>query len=87
MEWVGAASPLIRNLCGKSHQHSSANRRRAASLVPENAAAAATRDEALRATLAFMASPCPRARSHKRLTDLGVEAPRGGAWSQKTVWA
>jgi DNA invertase Pin-like site-specific DNA recombinase len=53
-------------------------------LSAKNAAAAATRDEALRATLASMAGLSSRAIA-KRLTDLGVEAPRGGAWSQKTV--
>jgi hypothetical protein len=46
--------------------------------------AAAARDEALRPVLASMAGLSSRAIAQK-LTDMGVEAPRGGAWSQKTV--
>ena len=50
----------------------------------EEAAAAAARDAALRDTLASMAGLPSRAIA-QRLTELGIEPPRGGAWSQKTV--
>ena len=53
-------------------------------LAAKNAAAAAARDEALRETLAPMAGMSSRAIA-QRLTELGIEPPRGGAWSNKTV--
>ena len=53
-------------------------------LAAKNAAAAAARDEALRSTLAPMAGMSSRAIA-QRLTQLGIEAPRGGAWSYQTV--
>lgn len=46
--------------------------------------AAATRDAALRPVLEAMVGQSSRAIA-KALTDRGVEPPRGGAWSQKTV--
>ena len=46
--------------------------------------AAAARDEALRPVLESMAGLSSRAVA-QRLTEQGVEPPRGGAWSQKTV--
>src|SRR6478752_4469044 len=46
--------------------------------------AAAVRDAALRETLARMAGLSSRAIA-QALTGQGVEAPRGGVWSQKTV--
>ena len=46
--------------------------------------AAAARDAALRETLAPMAGLSSRAIA-ERLTELGIEPPRGGAWSHKTV--
>jgi DNA invertase Pin-like site-specific DNA recombinase len=46
--------------------------------------AAAARDEALRPVLEPMAGLSSRAIA-QRLTEQGVEPPRGGAWSQKTV--
>jgi DNA invertase Pin-like site-specific DNA recombinase len=53
-------------------------------LATKNAAAAATRDEALRPVLASMAGLSSRAIA-QRLTEQGVEPLRRGAWSQKTV--
>ena len=83
MEWVGAASPLSVTF---AESPTSIAVQIGVSRPPraKNAATAATRDEALRATLASMPGLSSRAIA-KRLTDLGVEAPRGGAWSQKTV--
>jgi DNA invertase Pin-like site-specific DNA recombinase len=49
-----------------------------------NRALAAARDEALRNTLAPMVGLSSRAIA-QLLTEQGVEAPRGGVWSQKTV--
>jgi DNA invertase Pin-like site-specific DNA recombinase len=46
--------------------------------------AAAARDEALKPVLKSMAGLSSRAIA-QRLTEQGVEPPRGGAWSQKTV--
>ena len=46
--------------------------------------AAAARDEALRPVLGSMAGQSSRAIA-KALTEQGVKAPRGGAWSNKTV--
>ena len=46
--------------------------------------AAAARDAALRPVLESMAGLSSRAIA-KALTDQGVEAPRGGVWSNKTV--
>ena len=48
------------------------------------AAAAAERDEALRETLESMEGTSARAIA-KRLNELGIEPPRGGAWSHMTV--
>lgn len=53
-------------------------------LAAKNAAAAAERDAALRDTLAPMVGLSSRAIA-QRLTELKIEPPRGGAWSQKTV--
>jgi DNA invertase Pin-like site-specific DNA recombinase len=53
-------------------------------LAAKNAAAAAARDAALRETLAPMVGTSSRA-SAQRLTELGIEPPRGGAWSYQTV--
>ena len=53
-------------------------------LAAKNAAAAAARDEALRDTLAPMVGMPSRAIA-QRLTELGIEPPRGGAWSYQTV--
>ena len=46
--------------------------------------AAAARDEALRPVLLPMVGQSSRAIA-KALTDQGVEPPRGGVWSNKTV--
>ena len=46
--------------------------------------AAAARDAALRPVLESIAGLSSRAIA-KALTDQGVEPPRGGAWSNKTV--
>ena len=48
------------------------------------AAAAAARDEALRPVLTAMSGLSSRAIA-QQLTERGVQPPRGGAWSQKTV--
>jgi DNA invertase Pin-like site-specific DNA recombinase len=53
-------------------------------LGQKNAAAAALRDEALRTTLSPMVGLTSRAIADK-LNGLGIEAPRGGAWSHVTV--
>jgi DNA invertase Pin-like site-specific DNA recombinase len=53
-------------------------------LAVNNAAAAAARDETLRETLAPMADMSSRAIA-RRLTELGIMPPRGGAWSHQTV--
>jgi DNA invertase Pin-like site-specific DNA recombinase len=53
-------------------------------LAARNRAAAAARDEALRETLAPMVGMSSRAIA-QRLTELGIEPPRGGAWSYQTV--
>ncbi len=53
-------------------------------LPAQQAAAAARRDEALRETLASMEDMSARATA-KRLNELGIESPRGGAWSHMTV--
>ena len=53
-------------------------------LAAQQAAAAAERDEALRETLESMEGMSARAIA-KRLNEQGVEPPRGGAWSNKTV--
>jgi DNA invertase Pin-like site-specific DNA recombinase len=53
-------------------------------LAAKNAAAAAARDEALRDTLTPMAGMSSRAVAEK-LNQLGIEAPRGGAWSHVTA--
>ena len=50
----------------------------------ENKAAAEARDAALRPVLEPMVGMSSRAIA-KALTDQGIEPPRGGAWSQKTV--
>jgi DNA invertase Pin-like site-specific DNA recombinase len=49
-----------------------------------NHALAAARDAALRSTLESMAG-VPSRTVAQRLTEMGVEAPRGGAWSYQTV--
>lgn len=54
-------------------------------LAAQNAAAAAERDEALRETLSSMAGMSARATA-QQLNELGIEAPRGGAWSHTSVW-
>ena len=51
---------------------------------PRIADAAAARDAALRPVLEPMAGLSSRAIA-QRLTEQGIEPPRGGAWSQKTV--
>jgi hypothetical protein len=53
-------------------------------LAAKNAAAAAARDAALCETLAPMVGMSSRAIA-QRLTELGIEPPRGGAWSYQTV--
>ena len=53
-------------------------------LAAQQAAAAAERDEALRETLESMEGMSARAIA-KRLNELGIEPPRGGAWSHMTV--
>ena len=53
-------------------------------LVAKQAADAAARDEALRPVLVSMAGQSSRAIA-AALTDQGIEPPRGGVWSQKTV--
>jgi hypothetical protein len=53
-------------------------------LAVQQAAAAAERDEALRETLESMEGMSARAIA-KRLNELGIEPPRGGAWSHMTV--
>ncbi len=54
-------------------------------IAAKNAAAAAERDEALRATLEPMIGSLSGAVAAKLTSELGVEAPRGGAWSHVTV--
>jgi hypothetical protein len=53
-------------------------------LAAKQAADAKARDEALRETLTSMAGLSSRAIAAK-LTELGIAAPRGGAWSYQTV--
>ena len=53
-------------------------------LAAKNAADAAARDEALRPVLVSMAGQSSRAIA-AALTEQGIEPPRGGTWSQKTV--
>ena len=53
-------------------------------LAAKQAADAAARDEALRPVLVSMAGQSSRAIA-AALTEQGIEPPRGGAWSQKTV--
>jgi DNA invertase Pin-like site-specific DNA recombinase len=55
-----------------------------AAIGARNKAQAAARDEALRDTLAPMAGMPSRAIAEK-LNQLGIAAPRGGAWEHKTV--
>jgi DNA invertase Pin-like site-specific DNA recombinase len=58
--------------------------RTGAALAAKNAAAAAERDEALRPVLISMVGQSSRAIA-EQLTEQGIEPPRGGAWSNKTV--
>ena len=58
--------------------------RTGAALAAKNAAAAAERDEALRPVLVSMVGQSSRAIA-EQLTEQGIEPPRGGAWSNKTV--
>ena len=58
--------------------------RTGAALAAKNAAAAAERDEALRPILVSMVGQSSRAIT-EQLTEQGVEPPRGGVWSNKTV--
>ena len=58
--------------------------RTGAALAAKNAAAAAERDEALRPVLISMVGQSSRAIA-EQLTEQGVEPPRGGVWSNKTV--
>ena len=58
--------------------------RTGAALAAKNAAAAAERDEALRPVLVSMVGQSSRAIA-EQLTDQGIEPPRGGVWSNKTV--
>ena len=58
--------------------------RTGAALAARNAAAAAERDEALRPVLISMVGQSSRAIA-EQLTEQGIEPPRGGAWSNKTV--
>jgi DNA invertase Pin-like site-specific DNA recombinase len=58
--------------------------RTGAALAAKNAAAAAERDEALRPVLVSMVGQSSRAIA-EQLTEHGIEPPRGGAWSNKTV--
>jgi DNA invertase Pin-like site-specific DNA recombinase len=58
--------------------------RTGAALAARNAAAAAERDEALRPVLVSMVGQSSRAIA-EQLTEQGIEPPRGGAWSNKTV--
>ena len=58
--------------------------RTGAILAAKNAAAAAERDEALRPVLISMVGQSSRAIA-EQLTEQGIEPPRGGAWSNKTV--
>ena len=58
--------------------------RTGAALAAKNAAAAAERDEALRPILVSMVGQSSRAIA-EQLTEQGIEPPRGGAWSNKTV--
>jgi len=58
--------------------------RTGAVLAAKNAAAAAERDEALRPVLVSMLGQSSRAIA-EQLTEQGIEPPRGGAWSNKTV--
>ena len=58
--------------------------RTGAALAAKNAAAAAERDEALRPVLVSMVGQSSRAIA-EQLTERGIEPPRGGAWSNKTV--
>ena len=58
--------------------------RTGAALAAKNAAAAAERDEALRPILVSMVGQSSRAIA-EQLTEQGVEPPRGGVWSNKTV--
>jgi DNA invertase Pin-like site-specific DNA recombinase len=53
-------------------------------IAAQNAAAAAMRDAELRPVLESMQGLSSRAIA-ERLTERGIEPPRGGAWSQKTV--
>ena len=53
-------------------------------LVAKQAADAAARDEALRPVVVSMAGQSSRAIA-AALTEQGIEPPRGGTWSQKTV--
>jgi DNA invertase Pin-like site-specific DNA recombinase len=53
-------------------------------MIADMRAKAAERDAALRDTLRPMIGLSSRAIAAK-LTDMGIEAPRGGAWSYKTV--
>ena len=58
--------------------------RTGAALAARNAAAAAERDEALRPVLVSMVGQSSRAIA-EQLTEQGIEPPRGGVWSNKTV--
>jgi DNA invertase Pin-like site-specific DNA recombinase len=58
--------------------------RTGAALAAKNAAAAAERDEALRPILVSMVGQSSRAIA-EQLTEQGIEPPRGGVWSNKTV--
>ena len=58
--------------------------RTGAALAAKNAAAAAERDEALRPVLVSLVGQSSRAIADQ-LTEQGIEPPRGGAWSNKTV--
>ena len=58
--------------------------RTGAALAARNAAAAAERDEALRPVLVSMVGQSSRAIA-EQLTAQGIEPPRGGLWSNKTV--
>ena len=58
--------------------------RTGAALAAKNAAAAAERDQALRPVLVSMVGLSSRAIA-EQLTEQGIEPPRGGAWSNKTV--
>ena len=58
--------------------------RTGAALAAKNAAAAAERDQALRPVLVSMVGQSSRAIA-EQLTAQGIEPPRGGLWSNKTV--